>query len=60
MIVGLSYWRNYLHLFLGSIKTLQIVEFLNALQATIGKKLPIIFDRSQVHRSMLVRTRVEA
>jgi hypothetical protein len=37
VIVGLSYWRFYFRLFNGSIKSPQIVEFLKALQATIGK-----------------------
>lgn len=56
MIAGLSYFR----LFNGSIKSPQIVEFLKALQAMIGKKLLIIRDRLQAHRSKLVRAHVEA
>ena len=51
VIAGLSYWRFYFRLFNGSIKSPQIVEFLKALQATIGKKLLIIWDRLQAHRS---------
>jgi len=38
-------------LFKGSIKSPQIVEFLKALQATIGKKLLIIWDGLRAHRS---------
>ena len=60
VIAGLSYWRFYFRLFNGSIKSPQIVEFLKALQATIGKKLLIIWDRLQAHRSKLVRAHVEA
>jgi len=37
-----------------------VIEFLKALQATIGKKLLIIWDRLQVHRSKLVHQHVEA
>ena len=47
-------------MFNGSIKSPQVVEFLKALQATIGKKLPIIWDRLQAHRSKLVRAHLEA
>ena len=42
VIAGISYWRFYFRLFNGSIKSPKIVEFLKALQATIGKKLLII------------------
>ena len=60
VIAGLSYWRFYFRLFNGSIRSPQIVEFLKALQATIGKKLLIIWDRLQAHRSKLVKAHVEA
>jgi transposase len=60
VIAGISYWRFYFHLFNGSIKSPQIVEFLKALQTTIGKKLLIIWDGLQAHRSKLVRAHVEA
>ena len=53
-------WRFYYRLFSGSIKSPQIVEFLKALQATIAKKLLIISDGLQAHRSKLVRAHVEA
>jgi len=36
-----------------------VIEFLKALQATIGKKLLIIWDRLQAHRSKLVRAHVD-
>ena len=57
---GISYWRFYFRLFNGWIKSPQILEFLKGLQTTIGKKLPIIWDRLQAHRSKLVRAHVEA
>ncbi len=40
----LRYWRFYFRLFNGSIKSPQIVEFLKALQTTIGKLIPAITD----------------
>jgi transposase len=54
-----SYWRFYFRFFSGSIKSPQIVQFLKALQATIGKKLLIVWDRLQAHRSRLVKEYVE-
>lgn len=60
VIAGISYWRFYFRLFNGSIKSPQIVEFLKALQGTIGKKLLIIWDGLQAHRFKLVRAHVEA
>jgi len=60
VIAGISYWRFYFRLFNGSIKSPQIVEFLKALQAAIGKRLLIIWDGLQAHRSKLVRAHVEA
>ncbi len=60
VIAGISAWRFYFRLFNGSIKSPQIVEFLKALQATVGKKLLIIWDRLQAHRSKLVRAHIEA
>jgi len=45
-----SYWRFYFRFFPGSIERPQIVRFLKDLQATIGKKLLIVWDRLQAHR----------
>lgn len=44
----------------GSIKAVQIVEFLRALKATIGSKLLIISDGLRAHRSRLVWQYVES
>jgi transposase len=54
-----SYWRFYFRFFPGSIKSPQIVQFLKALHNTIGKKLLIVWDRLQAHRSRLVKEYVD-
>lgn len=59
MIAGISYWRFYFRLFPGAIRTPQVLEFLKALQATIGRRLLIVWDRLQAHRFKLVRQHVE-
>jgi transposase len=59
MIAGLSFWRFYFRFFPGSIKSPQIVEFLKVLQKTIGRKLLIIGERLQAHRSRIVHQHVE-
>lgn len=43
-----------------AIRSPQVLEFLKALRATIGRKLLIVWDRLQAHRSRLVRQHVEA
>jgi transposase len=60
VIAGISYWRFYFRLHPGAIRTPQVLEFLKALQVTIGRKLLIIWDRLQAHRAKLVRQHVEA
>jgi transposase len=60
VIAGVSFWRFYFRLYKGTIRTPQVIEFLKVLQETIGKKLLIIWDRLQAHRSKLVRQHVEA
>jgi transposase len=59
MIVGVSFVRFYFRLFAGSIRSPQIVEFLKALTQTAGRKLLIVWDRLQAHRSRLVNQYVE-
>lgn len=54
-----SYWRFYFRFFPGSIKSPQVVQFLKALHRTIGKKLLIVWDRLQAHRSRLVQAYLE-
>ena len=60
VIAGVSFWRFYFRLYKGTIRTPQVIEFLKVLQEAIGKKLLIIWDRLQAHRSKLVRQHVEA
>jgi len=60
VIAGVSFWRIYFRLFPGTIRAPQCVEFLKALKRQIGKKLLIIWDGLQVHKSRLVRQYVEA
>jgi hypothetical protein len=60
VIAGISNWRFYFRLFPGAIRTPQVLEFLKALQSTIGRRLLIIRDRLQTHRATLVRQHVEA
>ena len=59
-MAGISAVRFYFRLFAGSIKAPQVVEFLKVLRATIGRRLLIIWDRLQAHRSRLVRQYVES
>jgi len=59
VIAGVSFVRFYFRLFAGAIRSPQIVEFLKALSQVMGKKLLIIWDRLQAHRSKLVRAFVE-
>jgi transposase len=49
----------YFRFFPGAIKSPEIVEFLQTLHATIGRKLLIIWDRLRASRSRLVRDHVE-
>ena len=59
VIAAIGYWRFHFSLFNVSLKYPQIVEILKALQATIAKKLLIIWDGLQAHGSKLVRAHVE-
>ena len=60
VIAGISFWRFYFRLCNGTIRTAEVIEFLKALRKTIGKKLLIIWDRLQAHRSKLLLKHVEA
>jgi transposase len=60
VIAGASFWHFYFRLYPSAIRTPQVIEFLKALQAAIGKKLLIIWDRLQAHRSKLVGDYVES
>lgn len=56
----MSYLRFYFRFFAGSIKSPQILQFLRALLSVIGKKLSIVRDRLQAHRSQLIKEYVDA
>lgn len=60
VIAGISPWRFYFRFYPGSIKAPELVEFLRVLQATIGKKLLVIWDGLKAHRSRLVRHFVDS
>lgn len=59
VIAGVSFVRFYFRLFHGAIRSPQVVEFLKVLREVIGKKLLIVWDRLQAHRSKLVRAFIE-
>lgn len=59
-IAGVTYHNFYFRLFPGSIKSEQIIEFLDALKRQIGKRLLIIWDGLAAHRSRRVISYVDA
>lgn len=48
-------WRFYFQIHPGSIKSPQVIEFLQHLQQHVRGKLLIIWDGAPIHRSVLVR-----
>jgi transposase len=59
MIAGVSFVRFYFRLCAGSIRSPQIMEFLKVLTQIAGRKLLLVWDRLQAHRSRLVNQYVE-
>ena len=55
IIGGLVLWRFYFQIHSGSIKGLQVVEFLKHLQRHVPGKLLILWDGASIHRSGLVK-----
>jgi transposase len=55
MIGGLALWRFYFQIHTGSIKSQQVIEFLEHLQRHVPGKLLIIWDGAPIHRSRLVK-----
>ena len=55
MIGGLALWRFYFQIHAGSIKSQQVIEFLEHLQRHVPGKLLIIWDGAPIHRSRLVK-----
>jgi transposase len=54
IIGGLVLLRFYFQIYAGSIKGLQVIEFLKQLQRHIPGKLLILWDGAPIHRSALV------
>jgi hypothetical protein len=54
-IAGLTFWSFYFRLYPGTVKSAQVVEFLEALVRQIDGPLLIVWDRLAAHRSRLVR-----
>jgi transposase len=60
-IAGVSFWNIYFKLIAGTVKAAEIIAFLRALQRHLkNRKLLIVWDRLQAHRSRLVRAYVES
>src|SRR5471032_2613122 len=60
IIGGLALWRFYFQIHKGSIKSPQVIEFLQHLQRHIKGRLLILWDGAPIHRSALVRGYVAA
>jgi len=58
-VAGLSWWRFYFRFFPGAIKTEQVIEFLDALQKQIRKKLLLVWDGVGTHKSRRLRQWLE-
>lgn len=54
-MAGITWWNFYFQLHPGSIRSPQVVEFLGHLKRHIKRKLLVIWDGSQTHRSRLVK-----
>lgn len=54
-IAGLTFWSFYFRLYPGTVKSAQVVEFLEAVIGQINGPLLIVWDRLAAHRSRLVR-----
>jgi transposase len=56
LIAGITLWNFYFRIYAGSIKSVQVVEFLRLLQRHLrGRKLLVLWDGAPIHRSGLVR-----
>lgn len=58
IIGGLALWRFYFQIHAGSIKSPQVVEFLQHLQRHVRGKILILWDGAPIHRSLLVKNYV--
>ena len=55
LIAGITLWNFYFRSHAGSIKSPQVLEFLEALLRHIPGKLLVIWDGAPIHRSGLVK-----
>ena len=54
-IAGLTFWNFYFRLYPGTVRSPQVVHFLDALLRHINGPMLIVWDRLAAHRSGLVR-----
>ena len=60
-VAGVSFWNIYFKLVQGAVRAPEIVAFLKTLRRHLGdRKLLIVWDRLEAHRSRLVREYVES
>lgn len=59
-MAGVTFWNFYFQLHPGTIKTPQVVQFLQALRRQIRRPLLIVWDWLPAHRSAAIRRRVES
>lgn len=55
IIGGLALWRFLFQIHAGSVKSLQVIEFLRHLQRHIPGKIMVLWDGAPIHRSLLVK-----
>jgi transposase len=53
-IAGVTWWNFYFRLFPGSIRTPQVIEFLQCLLRHLDTKVLIVWDGATIHRSRAV------
>jgi transposase len=54
-VAGITFYNFYFRLYKGSIKSAEVVEFLNALLRHIRGPLTIVWDRLSAHKSKITR-----
>jgi transposase len=57
-VAGLTMWNFYFRIYAGSVKSPQVVEFLEALERHIHGPLLVVWDGLPAHRSRLVRDHI--
>jgi len=59
-VAGLTMWNFYFRIYAGSVKSPQVMEFLDALARHIPGPLLVVWDGLPAHRSRLVRDHIDA